>query len=398
MGMTLSSKITEAMERGSWVRKMFEDGKKLKDEYGVENVFDFSLGNPIVDPPAAFQAALKEVVDEPVAGKHGYIPNQGLPAARAKVAEYLSGRYAAEFALERIVMTVGAGGGLNVVFKSILDPGDEVVLLTPFFMEYISYVENHLGAPVMVPLADDFSLDLGAIEQALTAKTRAILINTPNNPTGTLLSQDDLDGLGRVLRAAEEKYGTSIYLVYDDPYGQLLYDAPLPDPFKAYGRTVFASSFSKDLGIAGERLGYLALDTNVEDGDLLTATFVFANRTLGFVNAPNLMQRVIAKLDTLEVELPEYRMRRDLMVEILREAGYDFVTPQGGFFIFPKSPIPDDVAFVAQVAKEHKLLLVPGTGFARPGYFRLSYSVPVEQIERSRELFKKVLEQYRLQG
>lgn len=392
---TISAYIADNLEKGSWVRRLFDEGARLKAVHGEDNVLDFSLGNPIVEPPAAFLEALKEVVNETSPGKHRYIPNQGLPEARAKVADFINSRFQTAATAGTVVMTVGAGGALNVVLKAILNPDDEIIIPAPYFVEYDYYVANHKGISVHCQLDDVFSLDLEEIRKSLSPRTRAILINTPNNPTGTLLSQEILNELGVLLKEAEAKYGSTIYLLCDDPYGQLIYDAAAPNPFAAYDRTILASSFSKDLGIAGERLGYIALDSALEDVGTLVAGLVFCNRTLGFVNAPLLVQRAIARMDSLLVPQHEYKERRDLMVEVLQAAGYDFVVPTGGFFIFPKTPIADDVEFCLKAAQDHRLLIVPGSGFGRSGHFRISYSVPIEQIKRSRDAFAQVLASYK---
>lgn len=392
---TISSKITLELSKGSWIRKLFDEGARLKGIYGEENVYDFSLGNPIVEPPAAFLKALEEVVTDEVRGKHRYIPNQGLEQARGKVADFLNQRFQTKMNAQSVVMTVGAGGALNMVLKTILDSEEEVIVLRPYFVEYDFYVKNHGGTIVHGELAEDFSLDLAEIEQKLSARTKAIIINTPHNPTGTIISQEQLNALGAILKKAEELYGSSIYLLYDSPYDQLTFGIKPPNPFEAYHRTVLVSSFSKDLGIAGERLGYIGIEPTIQDASLLTSAFVFCNRTLGFVNAPVLMQRAISRMDSLSVPQEEYRVRRDLMVEVLNEAGFEFQPPEGGFFIFPKAPIEDDIEFCLRAAEEFRVLIVPGSGFGRAGYFRLTYSVSIEQIERSRDVFKQLLEKYR---
>lgn len=391
----ISREVEQSLKKSSWIRKLFDEGNRLKKIHGAEAVFDFSLGNPIVEPPSAFLNSLEEVQAEELAGHHRYIDNQGLISARDKVAEFLNERYEATFSANTIIMTVGAGGGLNVVLKSILDPEDEVIVLTPFFVEYTYYISNHGGKVVYCPLAEDFSIDIVALEQAISKQTKAIIVNTPHNPTGTIFTQQNLDQLGDVLRTKEESYGTHIYMVYDDPYGQLVYDVKPPDPFKAYERTILASSFSKDLGIAGERLGYIGLNQDTEHIDSLIPALVFSNRVLGFVNAPVYMQRVIAKMKDLTVETSEYRQRRDLMIEVLDDAGFVFEKPTGAFYIFPKTPIEDDVAFCQTAAQEFKLLIVPGSGFGRSGHFRLSYSVSIDQINRSKDVFKQLLNHYR---
>jgi aspartate aminotransferase len=391
---SISTRLAQDLKKGSWIRRLFDEGRRLKEIHGADAVFDFSLGNPIVEPPKAFRDALEQVVAETTPGNHRYIENQGLRSTRQKVAEYLNGRLGTDIRPETTVMTVGAAGALNVALRALLDAGDEVVLLTPYFVEYDYYVTNSGGKVVHCPLAEDFTIDLDALARALSARTRAVIVNTPHNPTGTVLTQANLDAFGQLLKDAEARYGGAIYLLYDDPYSQLVYDCVPPNPFTSYPRTLLASSFSKDLGIAGERLGYIGVDSRMEDAELVTSALVFCNRSLGFVNAPLLVQRVIARMSALTVEQSGYRSRRDRMVAILQEAGYDFRVPQGGFFIFPKSPIGDDVEFCMTAARDFRVLLVPGTGFGRAGHFRLSYSVPLEQIERSREPFQKLRERY----
>jgi len=390
----ISDYLQRKVEQGSWIRKLFEEGIKLKKQYGEHEVFDFSLGNPIVDPPQELHDILVDILKTPAPGLHRYIENQGLPETREKVAGFLTERFGKTFTASTVVMTVGAGGGMNVVMKSILNPGDEVILLTPYFVEYDYYVENHGGKAVHCELDEVFQIDAEKVEACLTPKTKAIILNSPHNPTGTVLTQASVDALGALLAKKEAEYGHAIYLCYDDPYGQLVYDVVPPNPCKSYSHTIVVSSFSKDLGIAGERLGYIGLPAEMELADTLTKAFVFSNRILGFVNAPSFMQRAIARMESLIVEPTEYRKRRDAMAEILREAGFSFVSPDGGIFIFPKTPIEDDVEFCRIAAEKHRILIVPGSGFGRKGYFRLSYSVPFEQIERSRDRFKALNESF----
>ncbi|MCI4136046.1 pyridoxal phosphate-dependent aminotransferase [Bacillus vallismortis] len=380
----LSREIEENLHKGSWIRKLFDEGARLKKEFGDDQVFDFSLGNPIVEPPEAFKRALREEVEK---GNHGYIQNQGLPAAREKVAQFLGSRFEAEFAAERVVMTVGAGGALNVALKSIVNPGEEVIILAPYFAEYKLYIENYGGKAVSCPLTPRFEIDIEAVRQSITPKTKGLILNTPHNPTGTVLSQKNIDDLGALLKEIEGKNGQTIYVLFDEPYSQLIYDAELANPFQSYHRVILASSFSKDLGIAGERLGYIGLDSKMPDSGLLINAFVYCNRTLGFVNAPVMMQRAVARMDDVRVDASAYKARRDLMVGILKEAGFEFEMPKGGFFVFPKSPIEDEVAFCVHAAQKYKLLIVPSSGFGIKGHFRLSFSVPIEQIKNSRDIF-----------
>lgn len=380
----LSKRIVANLENSSWIRKLFDEGNRLKKEFGEDQVFDFSLGNPVVEPPKSFTEALREEVKK---GGHGYIPNQGLVEAREKVAEFISSRFSGNFSSKHVVMTVGAGGALNVALRSILNEGEEVIVLAPYFAEYKAYIENNGGKVVSCPLTEKFEIDIEAVKKAITPKTKGLILNTPHNPTGTALTQENVNELGELLKSCEKENSQSIYVLFDEPYSQLIYDEELADPFKAYHNIILASSFSKDLGIAGERLGYLVLDNDTPDVDLLTAAFVYCNRTLGFVNAPVLMQRAIASMDNLKVDASEYKKRRDLIVDILQEAGFDFMMPKGGFFVFPKSPIEDEVAFCQHAAEKYKILVVPSSGFGVKGYFRLSFSVSLDQIERSREAF-----------
>lgn len=387
----ISNNIEANLESGSWIRDLFEKGNELRRLYGDEQVYDFSLGNPIVEPPAEFKENIKKLANSAESNLHGYISNQGLMEARAKVAELLQSLYQTKFQAGSVIMTVGAGGALNVALKSIINEGEEVVILLPYFVEYKSYIENVKGTPVFCKLDSEFQIDLEQLERVITEKTKAIIVNSPHNPTGAILTKESLYGLGELLQKKEQEFNSTIYMIYDAPYTQLVYDNAVNEsPFAAYHRVIYASSFSKDLGIAGERIGYLALDAEIEGHDLLIAAFTYSNRSLGFVNAPAFMQRVLAQTDSLVSDCAEYTARRDIIVDILKEAQFDFVTPKGGFFVFPKSPIEDDVAFCKFAAEEYKVLLVPGTGFGCPGYFRMSFSISMDTLERSREPLKKL--------
>ncbi|WHX50200.1 pyridoxal phosphate-dependent aminotransferase [Paenibacillus woosongensis] len=390
----VSSSVLHYMKNGSWIRKLFDEGISLKQQFGENNVFDFSLGNPIIEPPEQFISALREEIIHNQSGKYRYIPNQGLQEAREQVSHFLSERYHTKFSYQHIVMTVGAGGGLNVALKSILNPGDEVIILSPYFVEYHYYVINNGGVTVYCDLNDQFEIDYDEISKALSAKTKAIIVNTPHNPTGTAFTQVNLNRLGQQLTEASQKYEKTIYMIFDEPYGQLLYDEETVHPFKAYLNTILVSSFSKDLGIAGERLGYIAIRPEIQNANLLVNAFIFCNRTLGFVNAPALMQRAIARMDTLFIDSTPYLIRRELIIGVLQDAGYEFIRPKGGFFVFPKSPIKDDVEFCMVAAQKFRLLIVPGSGFGREGYFRISYSVPIDVIENSRTIFSELFQYF----
>lgn len=384
--MAISLRIQRFMESASWIRRMFEQGAELKRQHGVENVFDFSLGNPDLEPPPAFFETLQEVAATRDGGWHRYMQNAGYPATRARIAQRIAAEHGVDPGEAGIVMTVGAAGALNVTFKSLLDPGNEVVVPSPFFPEYRFYADNHGGRLVLVKTKDDFSLDLDAFAEVLHEDVRAVVVNSPNNPTGRVYSQDDLDALGALM--AEKCPGAT--LISDEPYRKIAYDdVQQGSVLKATKCSAIATSFSKDLGLAGERIGFLAVHPEHPQRQGFLAAAVFANRTLGFVNAPAFMQRVIAQLDDVTVDLSEYAARRRIFLDGLREAGYECVTPEGAFYLFPKAPIEDDVAFIKALLEE-RILSVPGTGFGAPGFFRLSYAVPRETIERALPGFAKV--------
>ncbi len=389
--MALSAKMLDFATRSSWIRKMFEEGAKMKAQFGAENVFDFSLGNPDLPPPPQYLEVINEVLAEEKPGVHGYMPNPGYPAVRKAVAAQISKEQLITVDETEMLMTCGAAGGLNVVMKALLNPGDEVVILAPFFVEYNFYIDNHGGVAKIVNTAADFSLDLTAIEAALSPQTKAIIINSPNNPTGQIYSREELDHLGELLDTAGQKFGTVIYLVADEPYRKIVYDGhQVPSVFDATKNAILVSSYSKDLSLPGERIGYIAVHPEVTDKMLLLGAMALANRILGFVNAPALMQRVVARLQGVTVDSSIYARRREAFCRVLREAGYEFEPPKGAFYMFPKSPIADDAKFVG-LLQEQKILAVPGRGFGMPGYFRLAFCVEDAVIEGSVEGFKRAM-------
>lgn len=390
--MSISTKMQDFMTRASWIRKMFEEGIALKARYGPEKVYDFSLGNPDLPPPASFHRTLLETVNHETPNCHSYMPNAGYIDVRQSVALHLSSVHGLSFCEGDVIMTCGAAGGLNVILKAILNPGDEVIVPAPYFVEYNFYIDNHGGKLVMVKTKDDFSLDLEAIEQAITAHTKAILINSPNNPTGQVYDGDSIGKLGELLTAQTRETGQVIYLVADEPYRYIVYDhLNVPSVFAAYPESVVVTSHSKDLSLPGERIGYIAVHPKSGNkGDLLSA-MTLANRILGFVNAPALMQRVIARLQGQTVDISIYQKRRDLLCEALASYGYDFVKPRGAFYLFPRSPLPDDTAFVRSLQAQN-ILTVPGSGFACPGHFRIAFCVPEETIERALPGFKAAMD------
>jgi aspartate aminotransferase len=380
-GMPISKSIHELTAHGSWVRRMFEEGNRLKAKYGAENVFDFSLGNPSVEPPREFCRTLVDLLFDRSPGLHGYMPNGGYPSTRAAVACEISLEQGIEVPGSNVIMTCGAAGALNVAFKTILDPGDEVVVTRPYFPEYRFYVDNHRGVLKEVSAGEDFGLNLDAIDAAVNPRTRAVLINSPNNPTGRVYPAHSVTALGELLRAKCRETGRIIYLVSDEPYRRIAYDGvQVPPVLPAYENTIIASSYSKELSLAGERIGYLAVNPAIKDVSTLLDGLTFANRILGFVNAPALMQRAISRLQGQRVDLSLYERNRQVLWSALTDAGYTVPAPEGAFYLFPRSPLADDVAFAMELA-ERRVLVVPGTGFGFPGHFRLSYCVAPEVVD-----------------
>ncbi len=393
--MTVSERIKAMIEKASWVRMMFEEGARRKKKYGMENVFDFSLGNPNLEPPAKFKEILMQVVSDGSTGTHGYMPNAGFVETRKAVADYLSNLHTFSFTGDDIVMTAGAAGAMNVVFKTILNPGDEVIIPAPFFMEYYYYVDNYGGVSKIVDTNPDFSINLAKIEDAIGPNTKAVLLNNPNNPTGKVYTTDELDHVGRLLTRYSERYGEAIYLISDEPYSKIVYNGlTCPSIFSAYQESFLVTSFSKDLSIAGERIGYIAVHPLMKDKDIIMEGLILCNRVIGFVNAPALMQRLIPFLLGESVDPAIYQRKRDALCKGLKEAGYTFSVPAGAFYLFPESPIPDDVAFVRSLQEEN-ILTVPGTGFGGPGHFRIAYCVDDGTIERALPGFSRVMKKYR---
>ncbi len=381
--MAVSSKIREMMAQGSWIRRMFEEGIALKQKFGEDAVFDLSLGNPILDPPAEFFDELSRIAADRAPGMHRYMPNAGYAQTRAAVAAQLGEETGLDFGAEDVIMTCGAGGALNVALKTLLDPGDEVVIFAPYFVEYFFYADNHGGACKVVPPTEGFLPDMAAFEDAIGARTRVVLVNSPNNPSGALYTERTLARLAEVIRRRERELGREIFLVSDEPYRKLLFDGlEYPHVFHHHARSLVATSHSKDLALPGERIGYVAIHPEYEDRVELMDGLVFCNRTLGFVNAPALMQRIVSKMQAVTVDIRQYQAKRDFMYESLTEIGYDVVKPQGAFYMFPKSPISDDVEFAARL-QERNVLVVPGMGFGMPGHFRISFCVTDETLAGS---------------
>ncbi len=389
--MPTSEKIAAFIQKSSWIRKMFEEGARLKQQHGAQNVFDFSLGNPNLEPLASVHEAIKAAACDTSPGVHAYMPNAGITACRAAVAKKISDEEGVSIDEKHIVMTVGAGGGLNVALKTVLNSGDEVIVLKPYFVEYGFYVDNHQGVTVFAPTNDDFSLNLTAIEKFITPRTAAILVNSPNNPTGKVYSEEEIQGLGKLLTRKSVEIGRPIVLISDEPYRGIVYDGVrVPSIFKAYNNSLVVTSFSKDLSLPGERLGYIAMNPAMDNPQLTMDGLVLCNRILGFVNAPALIQRALVNVMKDVVDVQVYKRRRDRLFNALTEFGYDVIKPEGAFYLFPKSPIPDDVQFVAML-QQKLVLTVPGTGFGAPGYFRIAYCVSDQTIEGSLQGFKEAI-------
>jgi len=382
--MSISRKINAKLKSSSWIRKMFEEGLRMKKEHGADNVFDLSLGNPVIEPPEEVLKAIKSAANDSLPGLHRYMPNAGLHDVREEVARSLAiESNCTELSAEHIVMVCGAAGGLNITLKTLLDPGEEVIVFSPFFVEYLFYSENHGGKTVTVPTNDDFSLNFNALRDALSPKTKAVIINSPNNPTGVVYSRKVLEELASVLKKYSTEKNNPIYLISDDPYKKIVFDGvETPNILELYDHSIYITSHSKDLAIPGERIGYVAVHPKCADLENLMSGLIFCNRVLGFVNAPALIQRAIKNVQNVSVDAEFYRKKRDFLYAELTRIGYSVVKPQGAFYFFPKSPIEDEVIFTQKLA-EKRVLVVPGRGFGSPGYFRISYCVPDKVLEGS---------------
>lgn len=394
--MPISDKVQQNLLKSSWIRAMFEEGEKLKKIHGSDKVFDFTLGNPITEPPARFREKLLELASSPPCGMHKYMNNAGYDETRHAIAVKMSKESGIPIRKEDIVMTVGASGALNIIIKTIIDQGDEIIVLAPYFVEYIFYIDNHGGVPVIVDTKDDFQIDIQSIEKRISKKTKAIIINSPNNPTGTIYSSESLSQLQSMLYRKQNEFGTTIYVISDQPYSKIVYDdVKIPYIFNYIPNSIIATSHSKDLSLPGERIGYAVVNPIAKDHELLIEGMIFANRSLGFVNAPALMQRIITYLQNEDINISDYQEKRDLLYDNLTKFGFEMNKPQGAFYLFPKSPIPDDIEFV-KTAQKYNILLVPGTGFGKPGYFRLAYCVEKDTIINSLDSFEKLATEFNL--
>lgn len=394
----ISEKMKGLVQNSSIIRAMFEEGKRLAGIYGAENVYDFSLGNPSVEPPVQIKEALLQVINEENPNLvHGYMNNSGYEDVREKIAKSINDKFDTAFHCDNIVMTVGAAGGLNVILKSIINPGDEVIVFAPFFGEYRNYVSNFDGQLVIIaPNTADFQPNLTEFEKKITPKTKAVIVNNPNNPTGVVYSEKTIQAMAEILNRKQKEYQTSIYLISDEPYRELAFDGvEVPYLTKYYNNTIVGYSFSKSLSLPGERIGYLVIPNEVDDYEDVIQAANVANRILGFVNAPSLIQRAVAKCLDAKVDVNVYNRNRELLYNSLISYGYQCVKPQGAFYLFVKALEEDDKAF-ANKAKKHNLLIVPGSSFGCAGYCRIAYCVDYDMIERSLPKFRELAKEYGL--
>ena len=394
----ISEKMKPYVKNNSAIRMMFEEGNRLRAKYGADKVFDFSLGNPSVPAPDSVRKAIIELVNttDPTV-LHGYMSNAGFEDVRQTIAESLNRRFDTKFSAKNLIMTVGAASGLNVILKTILNPGEEVIVFAPYFLEYGAYVRNYDGVLVEIsPDTTTFQPNLAEFEQKITPKTRAVIVNTPHNPTGVVYSEETIKKLSAILEAKQKEFGTVIYLISDEPYRELAYDGvEVPYLTKYYNNTVVGYSYSKSLSLPGERIGYLVIPDEADGSEELISAATIANRTLGCVNAPSLIQKVVAKCVDAKTDLAAYDKNRQALYDGLKECGFECIKPQGAFYLFVKSPVEDEKAF-CEAGKKYNILVVPGSSFACPGYVRLAYCVSYETIVNSLPEFKKLAAEYGL--
>jgi len=394
--MFMSDKVRTGMVAGSWIRRMFDEGNILRQKYGADKVFDLTLGNPVVEPPPEFHRELKKLADKPLPGMHRYMENAGYADTRAAVAKQLYKETGIKLTAGDVVMTCGAAGAMNVILKAILNPGEEVIVFAPYFVEYLNYIDNHGGVSRIVPTDDKFLPRLDLLEAAITKKTRAVIINSPNNPTGVVYSERLMKQIGNLLQKKESELDIQIYLLSDEPYRKLIYDGlKYPSPLLYHPASIVATSHSKDLALPGERIGYIAINPDCPQKQELVDGFIYCNRILGFVNAPALMQHLVKNLQDVTVSITDYQKKRDFLYKNLTEMGYKMVKPQGAFYMFPKSPIPDDVEFV-RALQEQLVLAVPGQGFGGPGHFRISYCIDDRTLAGALDGLRKTAKRFGL--
>ncbi len=393
--MTVARKINDIMANASWIHDIFEEDARLDGKHGIDEVFDFTLESPNLSPPEQFGETLRDTVDSCGLGDHCYMPQVGYPQVCDAIAEYLATEQKTQVSCSEIIMTCGSAGALNVIFKALLDPGDQVLTVRPSSLAYGFYAENHGGVIKSVGTKPDFSLDLSTLAGAIGDKTKIVLINSPNNPTGRIYDMATMDGLGRLMKEKSRQFGRTIYLVSHEPFRKIVFDdVRVPSVFQCYDDSIIATSYSRDIAIAGERIGFAAVNPAAVHKEMIMAGMAMANRILGFVNAPSLMQRVVAFLQGVSVDVGDVQRKRDLLCEGLTDAGYDFTLPQGTFFVFPRTPIADDVAFV-EALQEESVLVVPGCAFSGPGHFRISFCVDDQTIVDAMPAFQKVMAKFK---
>lgn len=394
----IAEKMKPLVQNNSAIRMMFEEGNRLRGIYGADKVFDFSIGNPSVPAPECVKEAIIELLNEedPIV-LHGYMSNAGFEDVRQTIAESLNRRFGTSFSAKNLIMTVGAASGLNVTLKTILNPGEEVIVFAPYFLEYGSYVRNYDGKLVEItPDTRTFQPNLSELEEKLTANTRAVIVNSPHNPTGVVYSEETIKKLAAILEKKQQEFGTVIYLISDEPYRELAYDGvEVPYLTKYYANTIVGYSYSKSLSLPGERIGYLVIPDELEDSETVIAAAAIANRILGSVNAPSLIQKVIGKCVDAKCDVEAYDKNRIALYEGLRECGFTCIKPQGAFYLFVKSPVEDEKEFCA-AARKYNILMVPGSSFSCPGYVRIAYCVSYETIVNSLPAFKKLAQEYDL--
>ncbi len=392
----ISDKMKKLVENNSVIREMFEEGKNLRKIYGDENVFDFSLGNPSVETPEKVNEAIKEILEKEDSLKvHGYMSNSGFEDVRTTIATSINKRFETDFSENNIIMTVGAASALNIIFKSILNPDDEVIVFAPYFMEYNNYVAGYDGRVVAIsPNTENFEPNLEEFENKITNKTKAVLVNTPNNPTGVIYKEDTIKKMVEIMNRKQEEYSHEIFLISDEPYRELVYDdIEVPYLTKYYNNTFIVYSYSKTLSLPGERIGYVVVPDEMEDSKNIITAITISNRIIGCVNAPSLIQRTVMKCINEKVDISIYKKNRDLLYSKLTELGFECIKPEGAFYLFVKTPV-DDKEFCSK-AKEFNLLFVPGSSFGCSGYVRIAYCVKTDMIEKSFEAFRKLAEYYK---
>lgn len=391
----VSEKIIDNLKKSSWIRAMFEEGEKLRKKHGADNVYDFSLGNPDTEPPDKVKEALKKAVLADIPKMHGYMSNAGYMDVRAAVAAHLRKTTGMPVEAGHVVMECGAGGAMNVVLKTLLNQGEEVIVIAPYFAEYLFYIDNHGGKAVIIDAdRSNFQPVPQAIFDAITPATKAIIINSPNNPTGVIYSRGTLEKIAELINIREKEYGIEICIISDEPYNRIVYDGVLVPPvFTIFKNSIIVNSFSKSLSLPGERIGYIAVNPSIKSTDTLMDGLIFSTRTLGYVNAPALFQRILPESLEAPVDAGAYKKRRDMLYDIITGAGFGCIKPQGAFYLFPESPVEDDVSF-CKAAVKYNLVIVPGTGFGCRGHFRLAYCVDEKIIINSRKAFEALAKEY----